>query len=330
MTDIHAQGFLPEKALKVARRVVDIEARSVASLSTRLGEKFVQACRVLHDCSGRIILIGLGKSGFIANKIASTLASTGSPAFFVHAAEASHGDLGMIISTDVAVFLSNSGETVEITKLLPLLRRRGVATIALCGNPDSTLAKNVDVCLNLKVPEEACPLNLAPTASTTVSLVMGDALALTLLDARGFTSEEFARNHPGGRLGRRLLLQVDDIMHRGDEMPCVDLQTLLPDVLCEMSAKRLGMTLVLNNKGTMAGVFTDGDLRRVLDSGVDLQNTRVCEVMTKKCRTVPTGTLAVAALEIMEKEAINALPVMGEKKQPLGTLNIHDLLRAGL
>ena len=328
MTD--RDDFLPEKVLEVARRVVDIEAQSVTSLSARLGEEFVRACRFLHGCGGHIILIGIGKSGFIANKIASTLASTGSPAFFIHATEASHGDLGMIASDDVAVLLSNSGETVEVTKLLPILKRRGVTTIALCGNPDSTLANNVDVCLDLSVPEEACPLNLAPTASTTVSLVMGDALALALLDARGFTSEEFARNHPGGRLGRRLLLQVDDIMHRGTEVPGVDLDTALPDVLCEMSAKRMGMTLVLDKKGAMAGVFTDGDLRRVLDSGVDLKNTQVCEVMTKNCRTILVGTLAVDALKIMEQESINALPVVDSNGSPLGALNIHDLLRAGL
>jgi arabinose-5-phosphate isomerase len=284
---------------------------------------------MLH-CRGRIVVLGMGKSGHIGGKFAATLASTGTPAFFVHPAEASHGDMGMITAQDVVVALSNSGETDEILTLLPLIKRLGVPLIALTGNPASTLAGTADVHLDISVAQEACPLGLAPTSSTTATLAMSDALAIALLEARGFTAEDFARSHPGGRLGRRLLLLTDDVMHTGDQMPRSAPDDLLRDALLEMSRKGLGTTIVVDPDERVLGVFTDGDLRRALDRQVDVHTARVVEVMTRGGRSIAPGTLAAEALRMMQEYRINALPVVNSAGKLAGVLNMHDLLRAGV
>ena len=315
---------------QLGQAVIATEAAAVAALGKRIGPEFAQACRYLLACQGRVVVLGMGKSGHIGGKLAATLASTGTPAFFVHPGEASHGDLGMITSEDVVIGLSHSGETAEINQILPLLKRRGVDLIAITGASDSTLAKTADVHLNAGVNEEACPLGLAPTASTTASLAMGDALAIALLDARGFTADDFARSHPGGRLGRRLLIYIDDIMHSGDQLPNVTLGTPLSQALLEMTRQGLGMTAVSDAQGQLVGVFTDGDLRRALDEGVDVHATPIEAVMTVNPRRLTTGQLAAEALALMEAHSINALLVTHPDGELVGAVNMHDLLRAGV
>ena len=320
----------PDQLKQLASQVLAIEAQAIEQLKSRIDDRFVHACDLMLHCQGRIVVLGMGKSGHIGGKIAATLASTGSPAFFVHPAEASHGDMGMITTQDVVVALSNSGETDEILTLLPLIKRQGVPLIALTGNPDSTLAQTADVHIDVSVPQEACPLGLAPTSSTTATLAMGDALAVALLEARGFTTEDFARSHPGGRLGRRLLLLTDDVMHTGEQMPRNAPDDLLRDALLEMSRKGLGTTVVVDREEHVLGVFTDGDLRRALDRQVDVHAARVAEVMTPHGKTIAPGTLAAEALRMMQEYRINALPVVNSTGKLAGVLNMHDLLRAGV
>jgi len=310
--------------------VIKTEARAVEALGQRVNGDFATACGYMLGCVGRIVVMGMGKSGHIGGKIAATLASTGTPAFFVHPGEASHGDLGMITAKDVVLALSNSGETAELLTILPLIKRLGVPLIAMTGKPDSTLALNADVHIDVSVEQEACPLNLAPTSSTTAVLVMGDALAIALLEARGFTEEDFARSHPGGALGRRLLLHIGDIMHVGDRVPQVGIQALLSDALLEMTNKGLGMTAVVDDQSRLVGIFTDGDLRRAIDRGQDLHRSTMHEVMTTGCATACADQLAAEALQIMEEKKINALLVLDDQKRLIGALNMHDLLRAGV
>jgi arabinose-5-phosphate isomerase len=316
---------------QLGRDVLIIEARAVERLADRIDHNFSQACRYMLTCEGRIVVIGMGKSGHIGGKIAATLASTGSPAFFVHPAEASHGDMGMITARDVVLALSNSGETNEINTLLPLIKRLGIPLIAITGKPLSTLAQAATVNIDVAVDQEACPLGLAPTASTTAALAMGDALAISLLEARGFTAEDFARSHPGGRLGRRLLVLIDDVMHTNDEIPRNGPEDRLDSVLLEMTRKGLGITLITNYHDKLMGVFTDGDLRRALDRRIDVHSAvTVAEVMTTDFKTVSPGILAAEALHIMDTYKINALPVVDETDRLIGVLNMHDLLRAGV
>lgn len=314
----------------LGRAVIETEAQAVAALAERLDEGFARACRFMLGCRGRIVVLGMGKSGHIGGKIAATLASTGSPAFFVHPGEASHGDLGMITADDVVLALSNSGETEEILLILPLIKRLGVPLISLIGKPNSTLARSSDVSIDVSVAEEACPLGLAPTASTTAALAMGDALAVALLESRGFTRDDFARSHPAGTLGRRLLLHVGDIMHADEAIPWVPQGTLLRETLLEMTRKGLGMSAIVDGEGRIAGIYTDGDLRRTLDKALDLHSTPVDLVMTRQPVTVTAGILAAEALRIMEERKINALLVVDEVGRLSGALNMHDLLRAGV
>ena len=316
--------------LRLGLAVIETEARAVSQLATRIDHLFASACHLMLACEGRVVVIGMGKSGHIGHKIAATLASTGTPAFFVHPGEASHGDLGMITPKDVVLALSNSGETTELLTILPIIKRLNVPLIALTGNPRSTLARAATVNLDVSVEKEACPLDLAPTSSTTAALVMGDALAISLLDARGFTADDFARSHPAGALGRRLLLLIDDIMHTGDAIPRVREGTSLRDALLEMTAKRLGMTAVVDGQGRLTGLFTDGDLRRTLDQAVDIHATSIGEVMTRNPRTIRPGLLAAEALQVMDSKKINGLIVVNEQNEPVGALNMHDLLRAGV
>ncbi|MBA3980360.1 MAG: D-arabinose 5-phosphate isomerase [Alcanivorax sp.] len=314
-----------------ARRVLRLEADAVAELIEALDDTFDQACELLLGCRGRVIVTGMGKSGHIGDKIAATLASTGTPSFFVHPAEASHGDLGMITEGDIVLALSNSGETGEVLAILPVLKRRGIPLISLTGRPTSTLARQADVHIPVVVSVEACPHNLAPTSSTTAALAMGDALAIALLEARGFSAEDFALSHPGGSLGRRLLLAVDDIMHDGERLPSVSEGTSLSDALLEISRKGLGMTAVCNASGQLSGVFTDGDLRRVLDQpALDIRTCAIEEVMTRNPVVIETGHLAAEAVKIMEQRKINGLIVVDGTRRPVGALNMHDLLRAGV
>jgi arabinose-5-phosphate isomerase len=312
----------------LALAVLLTEAEAIFSLTTRINDEFVRACHILLGCMGRIVVIGMGKSGHIGSKIAATLASTGSPAFFVHPGEASHGDLGMITVQDVVLALSNSGETDEILTILPLIKRLNVPLIALTGKPQSTLARAATVHLDVSVTKEACPLGLAPTSSTTAALAMGDALAVSLLEARGFTAEDFALSHPSGTLGRRLLLRIDDIMHTGDQIPRVGEHALLKEALLEMSKKGLGMTAVVDDAQHVLGVFTDGDLRRLLDQGIDVHNTPVVDVMTRRCKVGRANMLAAEALQQMEAHKINSLLVVDDDNVLRGALNMHDLLRA--
>ncbi|MDD2738114.1 MAG: KpsF/GutQ family sugar-phosphate isomerase [Methylomonas lenta] len=316
------------RALAVA--VINTEMQAVAKLADRIDDQFVMACHLLLDCKGRVVVIGMGKSGHIAGKIAATLASTGTPAFFVHPAEASHGDLGMITRQDVVLALSNSGNTEEILTILPIIKRLGVPLIAMTGNSKSTLAKLSTAHIDVKVEQEACPLGLAPTSSTTAALVMGDALAISLLQKRGFTRDDFALSHPGGSLGRRLLLQVSDIMHQGVEVPRVFDSVLVSEALLEMTEKKLGMTAVVDHNGHVIGVFTDGDLRRMLEKSLDVHLTPVADVMTRPCTVIQADILAAEAMQIMETKKINALLVVDENKNLQGALNMHDLLRAGI
>ena len=319
------------KLQELALAVIDTEARAITGLADEINQPtFIQACHLMLACKGRVVVTGMGKSGHIAGKIAATLASTGTPAFFVHPGEASHGDLGMITTADVVLALSNSGETGEIVTILPLIKRLNVPLITLTGNPDSTLSRTATANINVRVDKEACPLGLAPTASTTASLAMGDALAIALLESRGFTEEDFARSHPGGTLGRRLLLLIDDLMHTGEAIPRVELTTPLSDALLEMTRKGLGMTAIIDTRGELAGIFTDGDLRRTIDNKVDLNEALISEVMTADCKTIHPGMLAAEALQIMDSTKINALPVVNENNELVGALNMHDLLRAGV
>lgn len=314
----------------LALAVIETEAQAVRAMAERIDADFVRACDYMLACRGRIVVTGMGKSGHIGDKLAATLASTGSPAFFVHPGEASHGDLGMITTQDVVLALSNSGETEEIVTILPIIKRLGVPLIAMTGNPDSTLARESSVHIDVSVEKEACPLGLAPTASTTAALAMGDALAVALLEARGFTANDFARSHPGGRLGRRLLLHVEDVMHTGDRVPSVSENTMLSEALLEVTRKGLGMTAVADRNGHVVGVFTDGDLRRALDRSIDVHTTPVKEVMTPNCKTARPAMLAVEVLKLMEDHKISALPVIDDGERLVGAINMHDLLRAGV
>jgi arabinose-5-phosphate isomerase len=322
----------PSSAALIAagRRALEIESRAVAELLQRVDARFARACELCLAATGRVVVSGMGKSGHIAHKIAATLASTGTPAFFLHAAEASHGDLGMVTRGDLLLAISNSGESPELLALLPPLRRLTVPVIALTGRADSTLAREATLHLDVSVREEACPLNLAPTASTTAAMAMGDALATALLEARGFTSEDFARAHPGGTLGRKLLLHVADVMRRGDELPRVTSAAPLEQGLVEMSRKGLGMTSVLDDQGRLLGVFTDGDLRRALDKGVDFRTTPMHDVMTQQPRHIGPQELAAEAVNRMQEHRITALLVVDATGHLVGALNIHDLLRAGV
>ncbi|MGD9660127.1 MAG: KpsF/GutQ family sugar-phosphate isomerase [Porticoccaceae bacterium] len=311
-------------------RTIQLEAEAVACLEKRIGASFSHACELMMACQGRIIVTGMGKSGHIGRKIAATLASTGSPAFFVHPGEASHGDLGMLTRSDVVMAISSSGSTAEVVTLLPLIKRLGVPLISMTGNPDSALGKAADAWLDISVAQEACPLDLAPTTSTTVSLVMGDALAIALLEAKGFTAEDFAFSHPGGALGRKLLLKTEDIMHSGDSLPRVREDTPLRNALLEMTQKGFGMTTVINDNGELLGVFTDGDLRRALDHAVDINTASVGQAMTRNCKTVNRNMLAAEALGIMENSKITALVVEDSEHRPIGVIHMHDILRAGI
>ncbi len=319
-----------QKLRELALAVIRVEAQAVSGLTEQINDDFVAACKLLFACQGRVVVIGMGKSGHIAGKIAATLASTGTPAFFVHPGEASHGDLGMITRHDVVLALSNSGETEEIIRILPLIKRLGVPLIAMTGNADSTLSNISTVHINVAVEQEACPLGLAPTSSTTAALVMGDALAVSLLDARGFTRDDFALSHPGGSLGKRLLLRVSDIMHINEDMPAVPTTALIGTALLEMTEKKLGMTAIVDENNQVIGIFTDGDLRRTLAKNINIQNTAISEVMTPQCTLITANILAAEAMQIMEQKKINALIVVDEKNIAVGALNMHDLIRAGI
>ncbi|MCP4598597.1 KpsF/GutQ family sugar-phosphate isomerase [Neptuniibacter sp.] len=316
--------------LQSAKRTITLEAEAVSDLLQHLDQNFNKACELMLNCSGRVIVTGMGKSGHIGKKIAATLASTGTPSFFVHPGEASHGDLGMFTENDVVIALSNSGETAEVVTIIPLLKRMKAPLISITANPNSNLSKAADANLHIGVEREACPLDLAPTSSTTTQLVLGDALAIALLEARGFSAEDFAFSHPGGSLGRRLLLKVSDVMHTGSDIPCVTAATSLRESLLEVTQKRLGMTAVVNDNNELQGIFTDGDLRRALDQNTDLQNTPINQVMTQNCTTVTRDMLAAECLQIMESKKINALIVTDEGNKPVGALNMHDLLKAGV
>ncbi len=311
------------------RRVFEIEGQALAAVAARIDGDFSAACRLMLTAAGRVVCTGMGKSGHVARKIAATLASTGTPAFYVHPGEAGHGDLGMITDTDVVLALSYSGESDELLMLLPGLKRQGNKLIAMTGRADSSLAREADAHLDISVPAEACPLDLAPTSSTTASLAMGDALAVALLEARGFTADDFARSHPAGALGRRLLLHITDVMHSGDEVPRIGMEATVSDALVEMSRKRLGMTSVVDGDGRLLGLYTDGDLRRTLDDhGVDLRATRIADVMTRSPKTIGADALAVEAAQLMETHKISGLLVVDAGQRVVGALNIHDLLRA--
>lgn len=310
--------------------VIKLETEAIAALAEQINENFVTACKLMMQCKGRVVVMGMGKSGHIGGKIAATLASTGTPAFFVHPGEASHGDLGMITAQDVVLALSNSGETNEVLLILPIIKRLGVPLIAMTGNPTSTLAKFSTAHINVAVKQEACPLGLAPTSSTTAALVMGDALAVSLLQAKGFTRDDFALSHPGGSLGKRLLLLVSDVMHTGADIPSVTETTLMDSVLLEMTEKKLGMTAVVNSENQVVGIFTDGDLRRMLRKNLDLHSTKITQVMTANCTVIREHILAAEAMQIMEKKNINALLVVDEQQHLMGALNMHDLIHSGI
>lgn len=316
--------------IETAKRTIELELQAIHSLKEHINENFVTACKLILGAQGRIVVLGIGKSGHIGRKIAATLASTGTPAFFVHPAEASHGDMGMITKQDIVLAISNSGSTAEITTLLPLIKRLGITLITMTGNTNSPLAQAANVNLDVSVMQEACPLNLAPTSSTTATLVLGDALAIALLEARGFTAEDFAFSHPGGALGRRLLLKVSDIMHTGKELPKVSLTTPLKEALLEMSRVGLGIALVVNAEDKLLGVFTDGDLRRTLDHDADIRHLTIEQVMTAKSKTARPEMLAAEALKIMDDHKISVLPIVNEQQNPIGVLHIHDLTRAGV
>jgi arabinose-5-phosphate isomerase len=319
-----------QKLRDLALAVIEVETQAVAALAGQINANFVSACKLMFGCRGRVVVIGMGKSGHIAGKIAATLASTGTPAFFVHPGEASHGDMGMITKQDVVLALSNSGETEEIVKILPIIKRLAVPLIAMTGNPKSTLANFATTHINVSVAQEACPLGLAPTSSTTAALVMGDALAVSLLEARGFTKDDFAMSHPGGSLGKQLLLRVGDIMHVDKAMPMVHKSALISAALLEMTEKKLGMTAIIEDDNRLIGIFTDGDLRRMLSRNLDVRNTLIVEVMTSNCTVIKPDALAAEAMQIMEQKKINALVVVDDQQHAVGALNMHDLIRAGI
>jgi len=322
---------MPENHIReMGIAVLQTEAKSISDLISRIDEHFVKACQLMLACTGRIVVTGMGKSGHIANKIAATLASTGTPAFFMHPGEASHGDLGMITPQDVVIALSNSGTTEEIISIVPLIKRLGVPLIAMTGDAQSELAQEADIHLDISVEKEACPLGLAPTASTTASLAMGDALAVALLDRRGFTEQDFAQSHPGGRLGRRLLLHIGDIMHTGDDIPRVSADMTLSQAMLEMTRAGIGMTAITNDSNEVLGIFTDGDLRRVFEDRIDPHKSLIDSAMTRHCTTVKADILAAEGLKIMQEKRINSLLVTNDDQQLIGALNMHTLLRAGV
>ncbi|GGB46704.1 KpsF/GutQ family sugar-phosphate isomerase [Shewanella inventionis] len=313
------------------RKVIDIEKAALDNLYQYVDSvEFAQACDLILQCKGKVIVMGMGKSGHIGNKISATFASTGTPAFFVHPGEASHGDLGALDKNDIVLAISNSGESSEILTLLPVIQRMGVPVIAITGKPESNMARLAKIHLCIEVKEEACPLGLAPTSSTTATLVMGDALAITLLQAKGFTRDDFALSHPGGALGRKLLLKVEDIMHLGERLPIVSDDICITEALYEISKKGLGMTAIVDKSNTLVGIFTDGDLRRIIDAEVNLRTTPISQVMTKNCVTSPSGILAAQALQIMEAKNINGLIVVNQHHQPIGALNMLDMVKAGV
>lgn len=316
--------------IESGHRTIALETQAVGELQHRINEAFTTACETLLACEGRVIVTGMGKSGHIGNKIAATLASTGTPAFFVHPGEASHGDLGMITKNDVVLAMSNSGNTAELVTLIPLIKRLGIPLVSMTGDADSALAQAACANLDISVSSEACPLNLAPTTSTTVTLVMGDALAIALLESRGFTAEDFAFSHPGGALGRKLLLKVSDIMHQDQEVPKVTPESPLQNALLEMTEKGFGMTTIVDKQGRLLGVFTDGDLRRAIDSNVNLSSALIKDVMSANPKTINQNILAAEALNIMQQSSITAVIVENEKKQPVGVVHMHDILRAGV
>ena len=319
-----------DELLQLAAGVLDIESRAVGALKERLDENFIAACRLCLETTGRVVVTGMGKSGHVSNKIAATLASTGTPAFFMHPAEASHGDLGMITAQDTLLAISYSGETAEVVTILPVVKRMGAKLLSMTGNPRSTMAQAADVHLDISVVEEACPLNLAPTASTTATLAMGDALAVALLKSRGFTAEDFARSHPSGSLGKRLLLRVSDVMRTGERVPAVLPSVSLRDALLEMTDKGLGMTAIVDDRRRILGIFTDGDLRRALDTGADIRATIISDVMHTNCKTTTAEVLAAEALHMLEANKITSLLVADDDNILTGALNIHDLFREGL
>ncbi|NNC77452.1 MAG: KpsF/GutQ family sugar-phosphate isomerase [Woeseiaceae bacterium] len=325
-----ADALSNEELLALARETLEIEARAIERVSAGLNEEFAAACRLCIATPGRVVVTGMGKSGHVASKIAATLASTGTPAFFMHPAEASHGDLGMITAQDTLLAISYSGETDEIVTILPLVKRMGARLISMTGNPASTLAGAADVHVDVGVTEEACPLNLAPTASTTATLAMGDALAVALLKSRGFTAEDFALSHPSGSLGKRLLLRVSDVMRTGNDVPSVHPDVRLRDGLMEMTEKGLGMTAIVDDEQTILGIFTDGDLRRALDDGADVHATKMRDVMHDKCKTTTADVLAAEAVHTLEENKITSLLVADDERRLVGALNIHDLFRAGI
>lgn len=316
------------KFLDSAKQVIQIEQQALQALLDNLNQTFTQACNELLNCKGKIVVTGIGKSGHVGRKIAATLASTGTPAFFVHPAEASHGDLGMISKQDVVLALSNSGESQELLTILPVIKRIGAKLIALTANPDSSLAHYSDVHILVKVEREACPLGLAPTASTTAALVMGDALAVALLEARKFTAEDFAVSHPLGSLGRKLLLRVEALMHANDQLPTVTEEVTIAEALFEVSQKSLGFVAIINKSGQLSGIYTDGDLRRTLDKRIDIHSTQISQVMTKHAVTVTANMLAAEALKLMEEKKINGFVVVDQDQRPIGAINLHDLLKA--
>ena len=317
-------------SLAHGRRVLEIEARAISGLIGRLDQRFSDAVDLLYACAGKVVVSGMGKSGLIGQKIAATLASTGTPAFFLHPAEGIHGDLGMVAKRDALIALSNSGETEEVLKLLPFVKRLSVPVIALTGRPQSTLAKNSEVVLDVSVAEEACPMGLAPTASTTAALAMGDALAIALLEKRGFKEEDFAQFHPGGALGRRLLLKVCDVMHRGEAMPSVTGRATVRDAILEMTSKKLGMTTVVDEQNRLVGVITDGDLRRCLEKGIDVSTVKAADVASRSPKTIEHEALAARAVQIMEQFAITSLVVLDERRTLVGVIHLHDLLKSGI
>lgn len=316
--------------IESAKRTIEIEQKAISALSSRIDQSFADACELMKACKGRVIVTGMGKSGHIANKIAATLASTGTPSFFVHPGEASHGDLGMITGNDVVLAISNSGNTAEITTILPLIKRMGAPLISMTGNSQSTLATQANIHLDISIKEEACPLGLAPTSSTTATLVMGDALAVALLESKGFSETDFAFSHPGGSLGKKLLLTVNEIMHQGDRIPVVTEGTLLSDGLMEISKKGFGMTAIVNSDKKLTGLFTDGDLRRAFDSKIDMLTTSIDKVMTTNCKTIHADILAAEALNIMEQKKITGLLVTDANNTVVGILHMHDLIHAGV
>jgi arabinose-5-phosphate isomerase len=319
-----------EALKRMALAVIETESTAIDGLRARIDDTFVEACQAMLNCKGRVVLLGVGKSGHIGGKIAATLASTGTPAFFVHPAEASHGDLGMITSDDVVLLLSNSGETEEVKNLLPVLKRLGVVIISMTGNPDSSLGKHSDINLDVSIEKEACPLGLAPTSSTTAALVMGDALAVSLLETRGFTKDDFARSHPAGALGRKLFLHIADVMHSGDDMPRISPGASVSEAIVEMTGKRLGLSAVVDTDNRVLGVFTDGDLRRALDKSLDPHQTSIEQVMTVNPKTISPHALAAEAVQMMQSHKIQGLLVVGDSGELEGVLNFHDLLGAGI